>query len=80
MRTELAKNTSYDSKIKRAPASIAVFVDRSVIFSEAKDHHAMGACIPLNVLRAAYALGLGAVWLDESLEYSDTGRLLLSLP
>ena len=79
MRKELAKNTRYNFTIERAAACIAVFVDTSVMYNDVKDHQSMGACIQ-NMLLAAHALGLGAVWLGEVLKNADAVRLLLSLP
>ena len=79
MRKELAKNTRYNFTIERAAACIAVFVDKSVMYNDVKDHQSMGACIQ-NMLLAAHALGLGAVWPGEVLKNADAVRLLLSLP
>ncbi len=79
MRKELAKNTRYNFTIERAPACIAVFLDRHVMYNDLKDHQSMGACIQ-NMLLAAHALGLGAVWLGEILKNADAVRSLLSLP
>ncbi len=79
MRKELAKNTRYNGTIERAPACIAVFLDRRVMYNDVKDHQSMGACIQ-NMLLAAHALGLGAVWLGEILKNADAVRSLLSLP
>ena len=44
-----------------------------------KDYQAMGACLQ-NMLLAAHAMGLGAVWLGEILKNSDRVRALLQLP
>ena len=79
VRKELAKNTRYNFIIERAPSCIAVFVDRSVMYSDVKDHQSMGACIQ-NMLLAAHALGLGAVWLGEILKNADAVRTLFGLP
>jgi nitroreductase len=78
VRDELARFTKYHTLIERAPACIAVFVDKSVMYHEVKDHQAMGACIQ-NMLLAAHALGLGAVWLGEILKNADGVRRLLGL-
>ena len=66
-RSGLAKLTKYHFVIEGAPACIAVFVAKSVMYHGVKDHQAMGACIQ-NMLLAAHALGLGAVWLGEILK------------
>ncbi len=78
-RRELAKQTTSHFIIERAPACIAVFVDRSAMYNDVKDHQAMGACIQ-NMLLAAHGLGLGAVWLGEILKNADAVRKLLELP
>ncbi len=79
VRAELAKQTKYHFVIERAPACIAVFVDRSAMYNDVKDHQSMGACIQ-NMLLAAHALGLGAVWLGEILKNAQAVRKLLDLP
>jgi nitroreductase len=48
------------------------------MYDETKDHQAMGACIQ-NMLLAAHALGLGAVWLGEILKNGKKVRLILEL-
>ena len=78
VRTKLAQQTKYDFIIEKAPASIAVFLDKSAMYHEVKDHLAMGACIE-NMLLAAHALGLGAVWLGEILKNADAVRGLLGV-
>lgn len=78
VRKNLAKQTKYNSIIEGAPANIAVFVDRTAMYSDVKDHQAMGACIQ-NMLLAAHTLGLGAVWLGEILKKADAVRDLLGL-
>jgi len=78
MRNELAKQTKYTHVIARAGACIAVFIDKSAMYHEVKDHQSMGACIQ-NMLLAAHGLGLGAVWLGEILKNADAVRSLLGL-
>ncbi len=78
-RKRLAALTTYHFIIEAAPACIAVFLDRDAMYHEAKDHLAIGACIQ-NMLLAAHALGLGAVWLGEILKNSDKVRELMELP
>jgi nitroreductase len=79
IRASLAGLTKYGKVVLAAPASIAVFVDRDAMYSEVKDHQAMGACIE-NMLLAAHAQGLGAVWLGEILNNAVRVRVLLGLP
>ena len=79
VRAKLAQQTKYDFIIEKAPACIAVFLDKSAMYHEVKDHLAMGACIE-NMLLAAHALELGAVWLGEILKNADAVRRLLGLP
>ncbi|NVM22538.1 MAG: nitroreductase [Desulfobacterales bacterium] len=79
VRFELASLTKYHKIIENSPACIAVFIDRNAMYNEVKDHQAMGACIQ-NMLLAAHALGLGAVWLGEILKNADKVRALLQLP
>ena len=78
-RNALAKLTKYHFVIEGAPACIAIFIDKSVMYHGVKDHQAIGACIQ-NMLLAAHALGLGAVWLGEILKNAEGVRTLLGLP
>jgi nitroreductase len=78
-RKELARLTTSHAVIERAPACIAVFVDKSAMYNETKDLQSLGACIQ-NMLLAAHGLGLGAVWLGEILKNADAVRSLLGLP
>ncbi|MFC1769738.1 nitroreductase family protein [Nitrospirota bacterium] len=74
----LALLTKYHRIIKEAPLSIAVFIHKDSMYNEVKDHQAMGACIQ-NMLLAAHALGLGAVWMGEILNRAEEARALLGL-
>jgi nitroreductase len=78
VKKNLSQQTKYHFILERAPACIAVFVDRSVMYNDVKDHQAMGACIQ-NMLLAAHALGLGAIWLGEILKNAEGVRELLGL-
>ncbi len=78
-RLRLASLTRYSKVIEGAPASIAVFLDREAVYHNVKDYQAIGACLQ-NMLLAAHALGLGAVWLGEILKSADEVRDLLELP
>jgi nitroreductase len=75
----LAGLTKYSRIITEAPACIAAFLDKDAMYHEAKDHQAIGACLQ-NMLLAAHALGLGAVWLGEILRSAESVRTLFSLP
>ena len=79
VRLKLAGFTKYRAIIEAAPACVAVFIDRKAMYNDTKDHQAMGACIQ-NMLLAAHALDLGAVWLGEILKNSDSIRAFLELP
>lgn len=78
-RKAMAGLTKYRYVVEGAPVSIAVFCDRAVMYNDTKDHQAMGACLQ-NMLLAAHALGLGAVWLGEILKSAEQVRELLELP
>jgi nitroreductase len=78
-RHNLARLTQYSRIIETASACIAVFVDRKAMYNDVKDYQAIGACLQ-NMLLAAHALGLGAVWLGEILKSSSEVRALLELP
>jgi nitroreductase len=78
-RGELARLTRYSRIVEEAPVAIAVFIDRDAVYHETKDHQAVGACLQ-NMLLAAHAVGLGAVWLGEILKNAGAVRLALGLP
>ena len=75
---KLAQLTKYSRVIGRAAACIAVFVDKTAMYHEVKDHQAMGACIQ-NLLLASHSMGLGAVWLGEILKSATGVRELCGL-
>ncbi len=77
-RLQLAGQTRYSHIIKAAPALIAVFLDTEAMYNDVKDHQAAGACIQ-NMLLAAEALDLGAVWLGEILNQKDEVKRILEL-
>ncbi len=77
-RRELAGLTRYSRVLEQAPVAIAVFTDRSVMYNDTKDHQAIGACLQ-NMLLAAHAMGLGAVWLGEILNNAVAVRESLEL-
>jgi nitroreductase len=68
-REGLAGCTHYDRIVREAPALINVFLEREAMYNEMKDHQAAGSAIQ-NMLLAAHALGLGAVWLGEIVNQS----------
>ena len=72
-RERMAEQTSYRRVVLAAPALIAVYLDREAMYDEVKDHQAAGACIQ-NMLLAAEALGLGAVWLGQILKNREEVR------
>lgn len=76
---DLAQLTTYRHIIEKAQACIVVFADTKAMYHDVKDHQAIGACLQ-NMLLAAHALGLGAVWLGEILKNADEVRTLLELP
>lgn len=78
-RKSLAGLTKYRHIVEGAPVSIAVFCDRAAMYNDTKDHQSVGACLQ-NMLLAAHALGLGAVWLGEILKSAEQVRELLDLP
>lgn len=75
---KLAALTKYSHIIEKAPAAVAVFIDRDAMYHETKDHQSMGACIQ-NMLLAAHGMGLGGVWLGEILKSSKQVRELCGL-
>ncbi len=78
-RSGLAECTKYRSIVLAAPASVAVFCDREAMYNDLKDHQGIGACLQ-NMLLAAHALGLGAVWLGEILNRSAEVCRILATP
>jgi nitroreductase len=73
---ELAACTKYSSIVSGAPLLVAVFLDQDASYDRDKDAMAIGAFIQ-NLLLAAHARGLGAVWLGEILkEKAKVGELL----
>jgi nitroreductase len=78
MRMRIAGETLYGSIVAHAPVVIPVFIDRQAVYDTLKDHQAIGACLE-NMLLAAQALGLGAVWLGEILKNKEAVRKHLGL-
>jgi len=74
----LAGCTRYATIVRSAALLIAVFLDGSAVYHEMKDHQASGAVIQ-NMLLAAHAQGLGAVWLGEIVNQADQVLDVLSM-
>lgn len=79
VRGRLAQLTRYGRILEEAPVCLPVFMDREAGYHDVKDHQSIGACIQ-NLLLAAHALGLGAVWLGEILKNAGEVRAVLALP
>lgn len=79
VREELSTLTHYSSIVKGAPVLIALFLDHRSSYDYVKDVQACGACLQ-NMLLAAHALGLGAVWIGEILKAKDRVREALGAP
>lgn len=79
LRERLAGLTRYGRIVRGAPALLAVFLDRSASYAELKDLQGVGACLQ-NILLAAHARGLGAVWLGEILNQAAAVEALLQVP
>ncbi|MFZ5775310.1 MAG: nitroreductase family protein [Thermodesulfobacteriota bacterium] len=78
VRGQLAEQTSYRHIVLAAPLLIAVFLERDAMYDDLKDAQSAGAAIQ-NMLLAAEALGLGAVWLGQILKNKTAVRHILSL-
>jgi nitroreductase len=75
---KLAQLTKYSHIIGKAAACIAVFIDKTAMYHEVKDHQSMGACIQ-NLLLASHGMGLGGVWLGEILKSANAVRELVGV-
>lgn len=75
---KLAGCTKYAAMLRSGAALVAVFLDRDIMYDEVKDHQAAGACIQ-NMLLAAHALGLGAVWVGEIINQTPQAMAALGL-
>jgi nitroreductase len=76
IKEQLAQQTHYSHIVMNANALIAVFLSRDDMYDSVKDYQAAGACIQ-NILLAAEALGLGAVWLGQILKNkAEVNRIL----
>jgi nitroreductase len=79
LKDALGKLTRYSTVLKSAPVLIPVFLDKEVSYEYVKDCMAVGACIQ-NLLLAAHAHGLGAVWIGEILKNKEEVVKALELP
>ncbi|CCH48533.1 nitroreductase family protein [Pseudodesulfovibrio piezophilus] len=75
---KLAQCTKYAHIVKKSAACICIMLDKSVMYSEMKDHQGAGACIQ-NMLLAIHALGLGGVWLGQIVNDQDASLGALGL-
>ncbi|MFH1721949.1 MAG: nitroreductase [Candidatus Altiarchaeota archaeon] len=75
---KLATCTKYSDAFLSANNIIAVFLDKKESYDRTKDVQATGACIQ-NMLLAAHALGLGAVWQGEILNQREKAEKVLGV-
>ncbi len=64
VKSRIAKLTKHTKVLESADALICLFMDTEVGYDVVKDANTMGACAE-NMLLAAHAMGLGAVWIAE---------------
>jgi len=76
IKEELAQQTHYGHIVRGANALIAIYLSKDDMYDAVKDHQSAGACIQ-NILLAAEALELGAVWLGQILKNkAEVNRIL----
>ena len=76
IKEKLAQQTHYGHIVRGANALIAVYLCKDDMYDAVKDHQAAGACMQ-NMLLAAEALELGAVWLGQILKNkAEVNRIL----
>lgn len=78
IRSQLAEQTHDRKLVLNAPALIAVFLEPTAMYNPRKDYQAAGACLQ-NMLLAAEALDLGAVWLGQILAHEKEVKQILAL-
>jgi nitroreductase len=78
VKEQLAQQTHYTRMVLGANALIAVYLSKDAMYDALKDHQAAGACIQ-NMLLAAEALDLGAVWLGQILKNKAEVNEILGL-
>ena len=79
VKDKIAALTRYAAVMRGAAVLIPVFMDRENSYDYLKDCQAIGACIQ-NLLLAAHAIGLGAVWIGEILKNKERLVEVLDLP
>jgi len=67
IKEKIAGQTHYGHIVRDANALIAVYLSKDAMYDVLKDSQSAGACIQ-NILLAAEALELGAVWLGQILK------------
>ena len=67
IKEQVAQQTHYGHIVRSANALIAVYLSKDEMYDTVKDTQSAGACIQ-NILLAAEALELGAVWLGQILQ------------
>jgi len=76
VKEQVAQQTHYGHIVRDANALIAVYLSKDNMYDTVKDLQSAGACIQ-NILLAAEALELGAVWLGQILKNkSDVNKIL----
>ncbi|MFC1844395.1 nitroreductase family protein [Thermodesulfobacteriota bacterium] len=78
IKEQLAEQTHYGHIVKNANALIAVYLSKEEMYDTVKDIQSAGACIQ-NILLAAEALDLGAVWLGQILKNKVEVNKILDL-
>lgn len=78
IKESLAQQTHYGHIVKMANALIAIYLNKADMYDAVKDHQSAGACIQ-NILLAAEALELGAVWLGQILKNKTAVNSILGL-
>ncbi len=66
----IAENTKYSEIIEEAYYNLVIFLDKKKCYNRVKDIQSIGAFIE-NILLAAHAYELGAVWLGEILNKKE---------
>jgi len=67
IKEQVAQQTNYGHIVRAANALIAVYLSKDDMYDSVKDTQSAGACIQ-NILLAAEAMELGAVWLGQILK------------
>lgn len=70
VKSNIAKLTKHTKVLEDADVLICLFMDNEVGYDVVKDSNTIGACAE-NMLLAAHAMGLGAVWIAEIRKNKD---------